>query len=135
MTRNGIEYELEKSPYIYNYDDGDNKVDFYFSSQYNLERYKDRYKNYVVNERTKFLTKYKLSPLSPVNELYHNLILGFMISFYTKIEKRGVYIVWNNILGEKGVINTRDQLEYAYVKQKDDDDERKISRTTVNEMD
>lgn len=135
MTRNGIEYDLPKSPYIFNYDDGENNENFYFSSQYNLERYKDRYKNYVHNERTKFLSKYKISPLSPFNELYRNLILGFMIAFYLKIEKRGVYITWNNILGEKGIINSRDQLQYDYVKQKDDDDEREISRKAVAEMD
>lgn len=135
MTRNGIEYELEKSPYIYNYDDGDNKVDFYFSSQYNLDRYKDRYKNYIYNERAKFLSKYKLTPLSPFDELYRNLILGFMLTFYAKIEKRGVYIAWSTISGEKGIINSRDQLEYGYANQKVIDDEREINRTAVDEMD
>lgn len=107
MTRNGIEYELNKSPYIYNYDDGDNNVNFYFSSQYNLDRYKDRYENYVSSEIIKFKTKYNIASY---DELYRNLSLSFMIAFYRKIEKRGFYITYINETGEQCYINTQDGI-------------------------
>lgn len=123
MTRNGIEYDLPKSPYIFNYDDGENNGTFYFSSQYNLDRYKDRYENYVNNEVTKFQTKYKIKPF---NELYRNLILSFMISFYMKIEKRGFYITYINETGEQCYINKHNGGVV---------NEGEISRKTANEMD
>lgn len=127
MTRNGIEYDLPLSPYIYNYEDDENNVCFYFSSKYNLERYKERYENYVKNEIIKFKAKYNIATY---NELYKNLSLSFMIAFYRKIEKRGFYITYINEIGEQCYMNTQDDIINGGVII-----EGKISRKTANEVD
>lgn len=102
MTRNGIEYDLPKSPYIYNYNKDNYNIYFYFSSLFNLNRYEEGYIDFVYCETLKFKNKYKINPF---NEYYKNLFITFMLVYYMKIEKRGFYITYVNELGKICVID------------------------------
>lgn len=76
-----IFYELEKSPYIYNF----KNITFYFSSMFYLEKFKNEVDDYIKNEELRFFQRYKL-------KLEKNYFSQFLaISFYKKIEKRGFY--------------------------------------------
>lgn len=80
-----IFYELEKSPYIYNF----KNITFYFSSMFYLEKFKNEVDNYIKNEEFRFFQRYKL-------KLEKNYFSQFLaISFYKKIEKRGFYFTSN----------------------------------------
>lgn len=80
-----IFYELEKSPYIYNF----KNITFYFSSMFYLEKFKNEVDNYIKNEELRFFQRYKL-------KLETNYFSQFLaISFYKKIEKRGFYFTSN----------------------------------------
>ena len=78
MTRNGIEYDLKKAPYIFNA--GDYKL--FFSSKTNLQKFKDRKQE---NESQFFSFMFRHFGV-PVNG-------GAAADFwlYSKIEKRGFY--------------------------------------------
>ena len=81
-----IFYELEKSPYIYNF----KNITFYFSSMFYLEKFKNEVDNYIKNEELRFFQRYKL-------KLEKNYFSQFLaISFYKKIEKRGFYFTSND---------------------------------------
>lgn len=84
LTRGGVCYDLEKSPYRYTVSYKENTLEFVFSSQY----YKDKFINRLEEHR---------------NEVSVSLSKrwGFMISndlisdvkLYEKIEKRGFLII------------------------------------------
>ena len=68
--------DLSESVYIYNYEG----LDFYFSSEFNLGRFKKSVEDFVKIESLKMQNRYKVKS-------NWNLLLA--ISFYKKIEKRG----------------------------------------------
>lgn len=78
MTKNGVEYDLPKSPYIYTYD----KTCFYFSSKFYLDMFTKNISKIGRVLQHKF---YKTFGFFPDNEI---LLYGV----YIKTEKRGIYI-------------------------------------------
>ena len=63
-------------------------IEFYFSSEFNLRRFKERYKNYIKEENAKINHRYNINI-----ELFYPLLL----SLYKKIEKRGFKIYDTNL--------------------------------------
>lgn len=85
MTKNGIEFNLNKS----NYKILKGEFTFYFSSRFYLEKFINGVDEYVENESRKIGAKYKVDI---------DLINYFMVAFYSKIEKRGFLIKHNSTL-------------------------------------
>lgn len=88
LTRNGVEYDLKKSPYIINIDG----LEFRFSSAYNMNKFIARkeenpYYSYIE----KFFNK---------NGIYAKPTKLSLMFLYAKIEKRGFYIKENDVLLE-----------------------------------
>lgn len=79
-TKRGIYLDLSESDYIYELDG----IAYYFSSEFNKNRFKDRVLDYVNNEILKLKNRYKINC---------NFDLYFQLSFYKKIEKRGFRVV------------------------------------------
>lgn len=79
MTRNGIFYNLELSPYTLNYCG----YIFYFSSKLHLKKYKEKINNYheIITESLSNRFGYKI-----------NIELLSAINLYLKIESRGFLI-------------------------------------------
>lgn len=74
--------DLKQSVYHYKYD----KLDFYFSSYFYLEKFKKLAVNYIKDETTKLNIKFKC------NMVCDEMLL---ISLYKKIEKRGYRVLYN----------------------------------------
>lgn len=60
---------------------------FYFSSSFNLRRFKERCINYSINEERKLINRYHVNI---------DMKKYFLISFYKLIEKRGFKVLYNN---------------------------------------
>lgn len=60
---------------------------FYFSSSFNLRRFKERCISYSVNEERKLINRFHVNI---------DMKKYFLISFYKLIEKRGFKILYNN---------------------------------------
>ena len=82
LTKNGVELDLEKSKYQYKY----KGLVFYFSSEFNHKRFKDRFNYFVYVESTKIINRFKVNA---------DFTLYFAIVFYKHIEKRGFYVTYN----------------------------------------
>ena len=83
QTKRGIYYNLKETPYVM----AIGKIKFYFSSQFYLNKFYEGYKEYCVDEMSKF------------NYLYNckiNTLDLFLINYYKKIEKRGFRIILDN---------------------------------------
>lgn len=83
MTDNVIYYDINKSTYVYK----TNYFDFYFSSQFYLNKFKINYIDYIENEQDK--VKVKLGQDV-------NFIKIFLLEYYKKVEKRG-FKVYDNL--------------------------------------
>ena len=75
-----VEYDISKSEYSYKYKD----LIFFFSSQFNRNRFVLGYNNYVSEETNKLRVKYH------VNISLENFLL---VAYYKKIEKRGFRVL------------------------------------------
>lgn len=62
-------------------------ITFYFSSSFNLRRFKEKAINYSKNEEQKLINRY---------HVIINLKRYFLISFYKQIEKRGFLVKYKN---------------------------------------
>lgn len=84
-----VEYDIQKSNYRFEC----NRLIFYFSSSFNLLRFRDHYSEYIVLETNKLKAKYHVNI---------NIIQYLLIAYYKKIEKRGfrvlTYDVNNDII-------------------------------------
>lgn len=83
VTKNGIELELKKSNYSYEF----GEYIFYFSSKLYLKKFKEGVLNYIILESAKITNKYKIK-INVTNYL--------SVSFYKKIEKRGFRVINRN---------------------------------------
>ena len=81
QTRNGIELDITKSNYRYDY----NGLEFYFSSEFYLRKFRENLHYYLFTENTKITGRYQVKA---------NLTLFLAIALYKKIEKRGFYIIY-----------------------------------------
>lgn len=75
--------DLERSTYIFEVDE----IKFYFSSLFNLNRFKERYVEYVYKEEKKVISKYHFQI---------NMKRYLLICFYLIIEKRGFLVEIKN---------------------------------------
>lgn len=75
-----VEYDISKSEYSYKYKD----LIFFFSSQFNRNRFVLGFNNYVSEETNKLRVKYH------VNISLENFLL---VAYYKKIEKRGFRVL------------------------------------------
>lgn len=73
-------YDLDESNYTFNYD----SLTFYFSSEFNLNRFEKIYNQYLKTETLKLQSKYKAIIESD------GLLL---LQLYKKIEKRGFKVM------------------------------------------
>ena len=79
-TKNGVELNLFESDYCFEF----NNAVFYFSSKFNLHRFKNSVIQFVEMEQAKIINRYKVDI-----DLFYYLA----ISFYKKIEKRGFRVL------------------------------------------
>lgn len=79
-----------------------NNLKFYFSSEFNMRRFKDRICKYTFDENEKFVNKYTINI---------DLIDYFIFCFYKNIEKRGYKI--QNMETGKFIINNKN-LEVSF---------------------
>lgn len=80
MTRNGIEYDLEKSPYKATVENNEEALTMYFSSELNMSKFNIRYHTF---------TKEIDESLSKRFGLNLHLPLVSALALYHRIEKRG----------------------------------------------
>ena len=71
-----VEYDINKSEYYFMI----NNLTFFFSSQFNKNRFESGFIDYVNDETNKLKAKYKVNI---------NLSDYLMVAYYKKIEKRG----------------------------------------------
>lgn len=79
MNDNVIYYDITKSPYVFS----TSFFDFYFSSQFYLNKFKREVYNYVDTEQNKIKVKLGQDV---------NFIKIFMLDYYKKVEKRGFMV-------------------------------------------
>ena len=80
ITQRGIYLDIKESTFRVNYLD----YNFYFSSKFNQNRFKEKVETYVKTEENKIKNRYQINKI--------NLKLFFAVVFYVKIEKRGFRI-------------------------------------------
>lgn len=89
---NIVYQDIERSKYSFQVDN----MLFYFSSLFNLERFKRKYLDYIKNEERKVINKYHYSI---------NMKNYLLICFYMMIEKRGFKVVVDDVKLEKDKFN------------------------------
>ncbi len=80
MTRNGIEYDLEKSPYKTTVENNEEALTIYFSSELNMSKFNIRYRNFVEEIDESLSKRFGINLHLP---------LVSALALYRKIEKRG----------------------------------------------
>lgn len=83
-TTKGIYWNLEESVYIYKFEG----IEYYFSSMFYLDKFKNNVEKFIEEESTKLEIKYKI---------LIDFRVYLAISFYKKIEKRGFRIKSDNV--------------------------------------
>ena len=85
--------DINESDYKITYD----KLTFYFSSKFYLEKFTREYSNFIKDETMKFKIKYKCNAY--IDEM-------LLLLLYKKIEKRGFRVLYNdNNICENYMIN------------------------------
>ena len=75
--------DINESEYKITYD----KLTFYFSSKFYLEKFTREYSNFIKDETMKFKIKYKCN--ADIDEM-------LLLLLYKKIEKRGFRVLYND---------------------------------------
>lgn len=78
-----IYHDIEKSKYSFKYD----HLTFYFSAPLYLNKFKERYINYIKEETAKFNSRFRMT-------IYADEL--FLLELYRKIEKRGFKVLYDN---------------------------------------
>lgn len=89
---NLVYQNIEESTFNFEVED----IKFYFSSSFNLKRFKDRCIEFINKEERKIINRYNLDI---------DLSKYFLISFYKLIEKRGFLIEYKNKRINKSDLN------------------------------
>ena len=89
---NIVYQDIERSKYALEV----NNLKFYFSSTFNLERFRRKYLDYIEIEEKKIINKYHY-PINLKNYL--------LICFYMMIEKRGFKVLVDDVKLEKNNFN------------------------------
>lgn len=79
--RSIIYQDLEESNFYCNF----GEFQFYFSSEFNRNRFENKCYSYIIEEINKLKNRYNFKTLKIIQELKNALA----ITFYKKIEKRG----------------------------------------------
>lgn len=80
---------------------------FYFSSSFNKERFLNGYQEYIKEEESKIIAKYKISI---------SLRLYLAIAYYLRIEKRGFYIKqYREITNDYSYILDKDKITFTEI--------------------
>lgn len=82
ITQAGVYLDIDESDIYLIFG---NNLKFYFSSKFNINRFREKVGNYIDVELSKIKNKYQITDI--------DLKLFFAIVFYTKIEKRGFKII------------------------------------------
>lgn len=80
MKVNIVYQDIERSTYSFQVDN----MTFYFSSLFNLERFRRKYLDYIKNEERKVINKYHYAI---------NMKNYLLVCFYMMIEKRGFKVL------------------------------------------
>ena len=81
MEDKKVYYDIEKTPFIFVY----LGYKFYFTSHFNMHRYKETVPQYIKEENLKNQSKYKVN-------IDFNTMLA--MAYYLKIEKRAHKVLW-----------------------------------------
>lgn len=81
---NVIYFDLYKTKYVFKYNEN---IFFYFSSPVYLEKFRKRINEFIKQERSKFIYKYKFDDIDS---------LLFYLLYYSKIETRGFLVKFND---------------------------------------
>lgn len=79
-----IYYNIDESDYIFEY----NKLKFYFSSKFYLEKFERLYVNFIKSETMKLKLRYKCTIIC--DEM-------ILLLLYKNIEKRGFKVLYKNL--------------------------------------
>ena len=91
---NIVYHNIEESNFYVNVGD----FQFYFSSEFNQTRFKERYNNYITSELYKLKSRYNFKDLKVLTTLK----MALVFTFYKKIENRGFRVYR---LGERIIEN------------------------------
>lgn len=91
LTRNGICYDLSNTPYKITVDYGDSKTIFNFSSELNKDKFTNRLEENRKAVGSSLSNRFKM--VIELNKLAD-------IDLYSKVERRGFYIVANGRIVE-----------------------------------
>ena len=83
MEDKKVYYDIEKTPFIFVY----LGYKFYFTSHFNMQRYKETVSQYIKEENLKNQSKYKVNI---------DFSIMFAMAYYLKIEKRAHKVLWKN---------------------------------------
>lgn len=95
---NRVEYDINNSSYSVQVND----YVFFFSSEFNLTRFRDGYNSYAINETNKLKAKYHVNI-----DVYDYLVLAY----YKKIEKRGFKVLTYD--NSNGIIDLKEDYIYT----------------------
>lgn len=91
LTRNGVCYDLRNSPYKHTCQYGESNIVFHFSSELNRKRFEERVLDNRQTINTSLTNRFNMR--IKINKLAD-------IDLYSKVEKRGFYIVANGRIVE-----------------------------------
>ena len=84
-TAKGIYWDLSESQYKYKFEG----IEYYFSSMFYLEKFKNNVERFITEETAKLEIKYKI---------LIDFRIYLAISYYKRIEKRGFRIITDKIV-------------------------------------
>lgn len=89
LTKNGIAYDLNYSPYKYDVNYKDYNLTYIFSSELNMKKYVNKYKEYRQKTNDGLKYQYRID---------YDIDLDVMwdLKFYESIEKRGFLVIMNS---------------------------------------
>ena len=87
LTRDGITYNLEESPYTYTMEYGYERLMFHFSSELYLGKFIERYIKNREEVNSSLTKRFKI-------EIHNDMLAD--LKLYSSIEKRGFYIATIN---------------------------------------
>ena len=95
---NRVEYDLNNSSYSVQVGD----YVFFFSSEFNLNRFNEGYLDYATNETNKLKAKYHINI---------DIFDYFLLAYYKKIEKRGFKVLTYD--NSNGIIELKEDYLYT----------------------
>ena len=95
---NRVEYDINNSSYSQEVND----YVFFFSSEFNRNRFNEGYNDYAINETNKLKAKY---------HVFIDIYDYFVLAYYKKIEKRGFKVL--TYAKDNGIIELKEDNIYT----------------------